>query len=47
MLYDLGLTFFYVSSYFALGFDSIYETLVMPIHVSTFLGDSLVVDRVY
>ncbi|MDV3140494.1 MAG: hypothetical protein Q8751_02365 [Candidatus Phytoplasma australasiaticum] len=36
-----------MSVYFALGFNSASEPLAMPIHVSTPVEDSLVVDRVY
>ena len=33
--------------YFASGFDSVTEPLSMPIHVSTPVGDSLMVDQVH
>ena len=36
-----------MSVYFFSGFDYVRETLAMPIRVSTSVGDSLVVDRVY
>ncbi|KAF3622942.1 hypothetical protein FXO37_32122 [Capsicum annuum] len=47
MLLDLALTFSYVFAYFALGFDSASKPLVMPICVSTPVGDSLVMNWVY
>lgn len=47
MLFDPGSTFFYVSIYFAFIFVSLCEDLVMPLHVSTSLGDPLLVSQVY
>ncbi|KAF3660362.1 hypothetical protein FXO38_12183 [Capsicum annuum] len=47
VLLDLRWTFSYVSIYFASSIDSISDTLAMPIHVSTLVGDSLVMDREY
>lgn len=47
VLFDPESTFSYVSVYLALGFDSVSKPLAIPIYVSTPIGDSLVVDRVY
>ncbi|KAF3617611.1 hypothetical protein FXO37_34562 [Capsicum annuum] len=47
VLFNLILTFSYLSAYIALGFDSSSEPLPIPIHVFTPVGDSLVVDYVY
>lgn len=41
------LTFFYVSVYNYLGFGSTCNPLVIPIHVTTLTGDSLMVDQVH
>lgn len=47
ILFNLRLTFSYVTVYFALGFDSVSEPLAMSIRVFTPVGDVLVVDRAY
>lgn len=47
VLFDLRLTFSYISAYFALSFDSVSEPLSMPIRVFTLVSDFLVVDWVY
>lgn len=47
MLFDPELTFSFVSVYFSLGFDSISEIFSMPIHISTPVGDYLVVNQMY
>ena len=47
VLFDPGSTFSYVSSSFATGLDLYYDLLVMPIRVSTPVGDSVVVEKVY
>ncbi|WMV33341.1 hypothetical protein MTR67_026726 [Solanum verrucosum] len=47
ILFDPGSTFSYVSTYFAVNFDVMFECMHVPIHVSTLLGDSLVVEQVY
>lgn len=47
VLFDLGLNFSYVSTYFTTSFDFVSDPFNMPIHISTYVGDSLVVDWVY
>lgn len=47
MLFDLGLTFSYVSLYFVSSFDSNSEAPTMPIYVSTPIRYSLVLDQVH
>ncbi|WMV54548.1 hypothetical protein MTR67_047933 [Solanum verrucosum] len=47
VLFDLGCSFPHVSTYFAIGFDMTSDCMLVPIHVSTPVGESLVVDRVY
>ncbi|XP_070005982.1 uncharacterized protein [Nicotiana sylvestris] len=47
VLFDLGSTYSYVSSYFALYLGISRDSLSSPIYVSTTIGDSLVVDRIY
>ncbi|XP_015169874.1 uncharacterized protein [Solanum tuberosum] len=47
LLFDPGSTFSYVSTYFAVEFDMICDSMLVPIHVSTPVGEPLVVDRVY
>lgn len=39
--------FYYASTYFASTFDVAYEPLAIPLHVSSFVEDSVVVDQVY
>ncbi|KAH0765134.1 hypothetical protein KY285_001005 [Solanum tuberosum] len=46
-LYDLAATLFFVASYAAMWFDIPLEVLLEPFNVSTPVGDSLVVKRVY
>ncbi|XP_070039206.1 uncharacterized protein [Nicotiana tomentosiformis] len=46
-LYDPGSIYSYVSSYFAPYLDISRDSLSSPIYVSTHVGDSIVVDRVY
>ena len=47
VLYDPGSTFSYVSSSFATGLDLYCDFLDMPIRVSTPVGESVVVEKVY
>ena len=47
VLYDPGSTFSYVSSSFATGLDLYCDLLDMPIRVSTPVGESVIVDKVY
>ena len=47
VLFDPGSTFSYVSSSFATGLDLYCDLLDMPIRVSTPLGESVIVEKVY
>ena len=47
VLFDPGSTFSYVSSAFANGLNLHYELLDMPIRVSTPVGESVIVEKVY
>ncbi|XP_070014958.1 uncharacterized protein [Nicotiana sylvestris] len=47
VLFDLGSTYSYVSSYFARYLDMPRESLVSFFYVSTLVGDTIIVDRVY
>ncbi|XP_070036971.1 uncharacterized protein [Nicotiana tomentosiformis] len=47
LLFDRGLAYSYVSSYFVPYLDISRDSLSSPIYVSTALGDSIVMDRVY
>ncbi|XP_069146964.1 uncharacterized protein [Solanum lycopersicum] len=47
VLFDSGSTYSYVSTYFSPSLDILCESLDLPIRVSTPVGDSVVVDRVY
>lgn len=47
MLFDPRSTFSYVAIYFAFSFGVACQPLAMPFHVSTLIGDSLVVDQMY
>ncbi|XP_070036942.1 uncharacterized protein [Nicotiana tomentosiformis] len=47
ILFDPGSTYLYLSSYFACYLDMPLESLVSPTHVSTLVGDTIIVDRVY
>ncbi|XP_070050313.1 uncharacterized protein [Nicotiana tomentosiformis] len=47
VLFDLGSTYSYVSSYFALYLDISHDFLSSPLYVFTPVGDSIIVDRVY
>jgi len=47
VLFDLGSTFSYVSSYFAHYLGTPHESLTSYVHVSTPVGDTVVVDHVY
>ncbi|XP_055824467.1 uncharacterized protein LOC129892996 [Solanum dulcamara] len=47
VLFDPGSTFSYVSAYFASNFDLTCDRMSVPVHVSTPVGEPLVVDRVY
>ena len=47
VLFDPGSTYSYVSTYFASDIEGVCEPLDVPICVSTPVGESLVVDRVY
>ncbi|WMV33594.1 hypothetical protein MTR67_026979, partial [Solanum verrucosum] len=44
---DPGSTFLYVSTYLVVGFDMMSDCMHVTIHISTPVGESLVVDRVY
>lgn len=46
-LFNLGSTCFYVLAYFTMDSDSSSEPLAIPIHVSTPIEESLVVDQAY
>ena len=47
VLFDPGSTFSYVSSSFATGLDLYCDLLDIPICVSTFVGESVIVEKVY
>ena len=47
VLFDPRSTFSYVSSSFATGFDLHCDLLDMPIRVSTLMGESVIVEKVY
>ncbi|KAK4731729.1 hypothetical protein R3W88_024717 [Solanum pinnatisectum] len=47
VLFDLSLTYSYVSTYFTSSMDILCESLDLPVHISTPIGDYVVVDRVY
>ncbi|WMV30894.1 hypothetical protein MTR67_024279 [Solanum verrucosum] len=47
VLFDSSSTYSYVSTYFASSLDILCESLDLPVHVSTPVGDSVVVDRMY
>ena len=47
VLFDPGSTFSYVSSSFATGLDLYCDLLDMPIRVSTPVGESVIVEKVY
>ncbi|XP_023773747.1 uncharacterized protein LOC111922420, partial [Cyanistes caeruleus] len=47
VLFDPGSTYSYVSMYFAHYLGTSRELLALPVHVSTPVGDTVVVDRVY
>ena len=47
VLFDPGSTFSYVSSSFATGLDLYYDLLDMPFRVSTPMGESVIVEKVY
>ena len=47
VLFDPGSTFSYVSSSFATGLDLHCDLLDMPISVSTPVGESVIVEKVY
>ncbi|XP_070057098.1 uncharacterized protein [Nicotiana tomentosiformis] len=47
ILFDPGSTYSYVSSYFACYLDMPRDSLVTPVHVSTLVGDYIIVERVY
>ncbi|XP_070043157.1 uncharacterized protein [Nicotiana tomentosiformis] len=46
-LFEPGSTYSYVSSYFARYLDMPREPLVLPVHVPTPVGDTIIVDHVY
>ena len=46
-LFNMGSIYSYVSSYYALRLELSYNSLSMSLCVSTNVGDSLVVNRVY
>ena len=47
VLFDPGSTFSYVSSSFATDLDLLCDLLDMPIRVSTLVGESVIVEKVY
>ena len=47
VLFDPGSIFSYVSSSFAIGLDLYCDLLDMPIRVSTLVGESVIVEKVY
>ncbi|WMV46385.1 hypothetical protein MTR67_039770 [Solanum verrucosum] len=47
ILFDPGSTYSYMSTYFTSSLDILCESLDLPVHVSTPVGDSVVVDQVY
>ncbi|XP_069148015.1 uncharacterized protein [Solanum lycopersicum] len=47
ILFDPRSTFSYVSTYFAVAFDLIYDSMTVPIRISTPVGKPLVVNQVY
>ena len=47
VLFDPGSTFSYVSSSFSIGLNSPCELLDIPIRVSTLVGESVIVEKVY
>ncbi|XP_070039880.1 uncharacterized protein [Nicotiana tomentosiformis] len=47
VLFDPGSTYFYVSSYFALYLGISHDSLSSLVYVSTPVGDSIIIDRVY
>ena len=47
VLFDPGSIFSYVSSSFSTGLDLHYDLLDMPIRVSTPVGESVIVEKVY
>ena len=47
VLFDPGSTFSYVSSSFATSLNLPCEILDMPIRVSTLVGESVIVERIY
>ncbi|XP_070003157.1 uncharacterized protein [Nicotiana sylvestris] len=47
VLFDPGSTYSYVSSYFATFFVVHRDSLSAPVYVSTLIGNSIIVDRVY
>ncbi|XP_070035915.1 uncharacterized protein [Nicotiana tomentosiformis] len=47
VLFDPGSTHSYASSYFTHYLDIPHESLVSSVHVSTLVGDTIIVDRVY
>ncbi|XP_070013373.1 uncharacterized protein [Nicotiana sylvestris] len=47
VLFDLGSTYSYVSSYFASYLGVSRDSLSSPVYVSKHVGDSIIIDRVY
>lgn len=47
VLFDLGSTYSYISTYFFTKFDLLCEYMSVHVHVSNSVGDPLVVDQVY
>lgn len=47
ILFYFGSIYLYMSAYFSLGFDISCDRISILIHVSTLVGQPLVVDRVY
>ena len=47
MLFDLGSTYFYVSISFPSDFEMLCDVLDTSIHISTPVGESIIITRVY
>ncbi|XP_059306316.1 uncharacterized protein LOC132057727 [Lycium ferocissimum] len=47
VLFDPGSTYSYVSAFHVVGWDLPCDSIDIPVHVSTPVGDSVIVDRVY
>lgn len=47
VLFDLGSTYSYISVFYASRLVLAFEPLIVPMHVSTIIGDSLIVNNLY